>query len=878
MIKKRTNFFEVITLFPLLLSAQEISKGKVVDAETNIPLVGVIVSVKDGIDHQTLFFDTTDINGSFTLKTRTEQNHLIQFQKLGYEKKTTSLQKIDKVIALKKKEEKIVVLEEVEVNDQRSYFGANNNKVVLEAKNYRDSINTRLENLLDNIPGIFVDYNNGDIYYRNVRIETVLLDGSNITSNNYQQLTQNLDQGIADSIEIIADYSDNTVLESFESSQDVAINVITDKKYQKNISGKTSAAYGLDGWYQADINTLFNDKNIKLLANAAKQNVGLELRAINRSNTTYHKNLSLSDYDLNLQSPLSPLGYEQSVLGFLDLGVINNLTNYKIAPDFYTKINKNQSLLINYNNSRFDGKNRNMTNYYPLSDLFDRISNSFTNSYKDLLNRFDFQYDAVFNKKVQLRTYYVHQSTLQESLTTGLLNNENFQKKDSTRNVYFDLGLSLSARLGRKHALAAVYREMGDKQSEFINRNADNVFPSFDLNQLMSTHQIFQNRNNRNKTRYAAVNYAYKINVNSLFYISYFNNSMIQYDAYSNTSDKSRSFNSTKNQLYTHSFQLQWKYASKNFNTHIGLTKTTITWKKWRDSKLFPSILVNFSDNISWNINANYRRYLILSPLKQQTALNVYSHSFLINQQLYEFDIPAFGDQFSLNLSKVWPYSMQNTSILFSQKTVYHNYIKSLRRLDEFILQQNQVGNNNRKHVVVVVKHNKYFRKIRSSTEVVFSRINNRFTHLINGEQWNNNITKNEFSLTYKSFFKSFLNLIASINYSQNDYKQYSNQKIFQGNWNSFSLRKIIKIRVIPKVMDMRFENIYFEYNNSSINMLNCSFTWKSLIKKTDAKIMVYNLLNQRKLQAESFQSNYLVSENQPINNRAVLLVLHYNF
>lgn len=870
-------------LFPLLfcfsmVTAQEKVLGNVVDAETRVPLSGVIVIAKDGVKDHTIKFVITDDSGNFMFELPPTKNTILEFQFIGYEKQKVPVRDIPLTLYLKKKQERIEVLDEISIRATRSFLGANKKKILLDAKNYRDSIGNRLEDLLDNIPGISVDSNNGDIYYKNSLIKTVLLDGENIASNNYKQLTQHIDQKIADKVEIITDYTENIVLQSFVNSQDIAINIVSDETYQNKMSGKVDAGYGHEHWYQSKATTLLNKEKQKLLVNMGSQNVNLKPSKINRFDTSSHQNLSLSNYHLELQAPLSSLAYEQQILSLPNIGIVNELTNHEFMPNLLFKINKNQSFLVNYAKGSFVGENKSSTHYRSFFDQFQDFENNLTTNYRDVMDKFDVQYDALIEKKIQLRSYFSQQSTLQKSISKGLLSNENFNKSDRTKNHHFNLGVSMSARLAHKQAFTASYSQTNDSQDETVSRISDRVFPFFNLGTIIHTSQIHQDRVHQNRTHYLALNYAYKLNTKNLLDASYFFHNMKQEETYMSELLENQFPGHQTNALAINSFQLRWKYIIEQFSSRFTLAKVQVRHNTHSSAEFIPNVSLNYNDRFAWDVSVNYGRYLPFSPLKNQTKLSVYTSSFLVNQLFYDVSIPSLRNQLTFHLNKAWPRSHQQTSFFLNKETENQHYIRTQTPVELFIFQENRFEKNKNERAALLLSHNVYLTKIKSFTEVAIDWSSNNFESLVNNVRWNNSIESYTLNFTYKSFFKFPINFIIAANYNQNAYNQKREGESYDGKWNQFSLRNTAKFKIVPKKKEATIHYVHYNYGNGKVDLLNGSVAWRGFLKNIDFNILFYNLLNEKTLLTESFQANYLISQGQHLNRRAILFELSYFF
>ena len=156
--------------------------------------------------------------------------------------------------------------------------------VSLKVKDLRIASDVKIEDVLKRFPGIKVDVN-GQIYYRNKPVETVLLDGENLMESNYKLATQNINVGEIDEIEAYDHFSENSIIASLGSSTLTAINF----KYTRKFSFTQSGNLGV-GVVDQDVNgyllnskSIINTKLVKIFALFSSNNLGENKSAINYS-------------------------------------------------------------------------------------------------------------------------------------------------------------------------------------------------------------------------------------------------------------------------------------------------------------------------------------------------------------------------------------------------------------------------------------------------------------------------------------------------------------------------------------------------------------------------------------------------------------------
>jgi len=120
-------------------------------------------------------------------------------------------------------------IDEVVISTSKPKITNKNDTIVYSLKEFRDSTERRLYELLNKLPGIEADGVTGNIRYQGIPIETVLIDGDNVFGKSYQNATKLLNPTQFINLEVIQNYEENRILASFNNSEKIALNLtITD--------------------------------------------------------------------------------------------------------------------------------------------------------------------------------------------------------------------------------------------------------------------------------------------------------------------------------------------------------------------------------------------------------------------------------------------------------------------------------------------------------------------------------------------------------------------------------------------------------------------------------------------------------------------------
>lgn len=102
--------------------------------------------------------------------------------------------------------------------------------LVFVADRYKRADAIKLEALLKHVPGFRVD-EQGRISFNGKEIKKLLLDGEDLTEENYQLLSRNLRSLMIDSIQVVEKFNDKRLLKGIEHKEDIAVNLILKKSF-----------------------------------------------------------------------------------------------------------------------------------------------------------------------------------------------------------------------------------------------------------------------------------------------------------------------------------------------------------------------------------------------------------------------------------------------------------------------------------------------------------------------------------------------------------------------------------------------------------------------------------------------------------------------
>ncbi len=250
MIKIRNHFLLTKTIISscLFLIATACCYGQYVQMsgyvlnEKNQALANVSVVAKQGSVIKV--FDVTSSAGFFKLNLLLKQNYVFEFSIIGYEKLitnfSTSLNIEQKYFTLK---QKFTPEDTVMITAKRGVY-EKGDTVFYNADFYKRNNENNLKDLLNNMPGFKV-LENGKIMADGEIVSKILIDGKDLTGENYEKIVNNFSPHGLDQIQILKKYKDPFELSnSATGNTEVAIN-LTFKNKKIIPNAKISSSIGV---------------------------------------------------------------------------------------------------------------------------------------------------------------------------------------------------------------------------------------------------------------------------------------------------------------------------------------------------------------------------------------------------------------------------------------------------------------------------------------------------------------------------------------------------------------------------------------------------------------------------------------------------------
>lgn len=413
----------LIFLATFFCFSQPVQFKAVVLNEDNIAVANVSVTAKQNNLIKT--YAVTDNKGLFSLTLAAGQKYLLQLSSIGYKKFETELS-----ITENTKQQTFIITKQVNTIDtvkitaKRGYY-ERGDTIFYNTDVYKRNNENNLKDLLNNLPGVEVNQQ-GRIMVNGQQVSKVLIDGKDLTGDDYEKIVNNLSPHALDQVQVLKKYKDPFKLsESFVGDTEVAIN-LTLKKKRLIPSAKFSLSLGLPvDYFEQKTDFLITSKHI----------TGLGFINWNTIGNVY-------------QFVVPP----KEILGSYRSGNFNKLGRglqyFNRVNELNLPITKN---LYSFNNTKyFDNSSqinfsKNTTNKFTITyspEKVEQAENSFVQTYngsqllsetKSLRNpvlkneRFAVKNELIWmvkrNQQVKVESGYQKENNL--ALNDGLLNNKN---------------------------------------------------------------------------------------------------------------------------------------------------------------------------------------------------------------------------------------------------------------------------------------------------------------------------------------------------------------------------------------------------------------------------------------------------------------------
>ena len=232
-------------------------------------------------------FAQSSINGRFSITLPSNEIFLLQITSVGYITYTETINTTNS-IADKKYILQIQITQQdtIRIESKRGVYESGDT-IIYNTDVYKKNNENNLKDLLNNMPGIRV-MSNGKIIADNQLVDKILIDGKDLTGENYEKIVNNLSPHGLDQIQILKKYKDPFNLTSTATGNtEVALN-LTFKNKKIIPSAKVSLSFGIPiAYYEQKSDFLVLTKPITALNFININTVGNTYQQITSPNSLF---------------------------------------------------------------------------------------------------------------------------------------------------------------------------------------------------------------------------------------------------------------------------------------------------------------------------------------------------------------------------------------------------------------------------------------------------------------------------------------------------------------------------------------------------------------------------------------------------------------
>ncbi len=143
--------------------------------------------------------------------------------------------------------------------------------ITINVRHFRDSTEQKVDELLGKLPGINVDRSTGDVKVGGQNIETILLEGDDVTETNYKKITTGMPADAVHKVQILYRYQSGEVEDETPS---IALNMLLDSAYIHKIYGAAQVGLGYRHLNSHALDLFYVSKKVKAISFAGYDNTG----------------------------------------------------------------------------------------------------------------------------------------------------------------------------------------------------------------------------------------------------------------------------------------------------------------------------------------------------------------------------------------------------------------------------------------------------------------------------------------------------------------------------------------------------------------------------------------------------------------------------
>lgn len=472
--------------------------GAVRDNVTGAPLPYSNIIVEDTTTSTILYFDLSDIDGSYSLSIDNSTKHYrLKASLLGYSESTLDLHvhpdtlyTVDFSLSQQNN-----YLEEIKIKAHRRGILVKGDTITYDKEVFTNGHEQNVQELLNKLPGINVD-DQGVLTAHGEPVSDILVNGDDFLNENRNAILKGLSAGDVDNISVLQNYNGD-----FHSNlNSVAINIDLDPNLNNTVGGSIEGLYGSAGKYEFTSNPYMINRKNKVYF------------SIKSSNTGQNK-LGVQDYIYLNGGELQPNQDIPDV--FQDLNFYDRLNTSYLSGNFSLKPNNR----VQHKGFAFFNFSESVTDRTTTRVSENEDFNLFTVQQRTSSSPFvGFKTHSIFDPSDITRLEIVMRGSFEQSIIRDSLNQEINRDLFSTQEYNQDLYTRIDAEL-KYHRILSDNSRL-DLDVNFRNNRASDTLSITSLGSSLPIarfsddidSQLVQDRINRTTSTGAAVRYNFWIN------------------------------------------------------------------------------------------------------------------------------------------------------------------------------------------------------------------------------------------------------------------------------------------------------------------------------------------------------------------------------
>lgn len=209
-----------IYFIPMIVMGQISVTGIIIDTETNEPLVGASVILRNA-EGKIKKYATSNTNGKFTLSTPDIKGYSLDVSMMGFAKQTVKLDSVQLPVTIVM-EPSATMLKEVAVKADR--IREQGDTITYNVRSFAQAQDRSIGDVLKRMPGIDVS-NTGKIQYQGEDINKFYIEGSDLLGGKYGIATNGISHDDVGAVEVMENHQPMQVLSGISFSDKAAINL-----------------------------------------------------------------------------------------------------------------------------------------------------------------------------------------------------------------------------------------------------------------------------------------------------------------------------------------------------------------------------------------------------------------------------------------------------------------------------------------------------------------------------------------------------------------------------------------------------------------------------------------------------------------------------